>query len=176
MHFTRLTSADDTLFAPAFELYETSFPQHEQRTLDRQKAIMAQPDYYFDVIVEEGDFAGILLWWRFDGYAYIEHFAINTARRGRSLGSRSLAMFCADKALVVLEIDPPVDPVASRRESFYTRLGFCANPSPHAHPSYRREFPPHQLVVMSHPRPLEPEEYDCFADDLAHKVMADAEV
>ncbi len=176
MHFTRLTSSADTLFARAFELYETSFPVHEQRTLEKQRAIMAQPAYYFDVIVEDDDFAGILLWWRFDGYAYIEHFAINTAVRGKSLGSRSLEMFCADKALVILEIDPPVDPVATRRESFYTRLGFCANPYPHAHPAYRRQFPPHDLVVMSHDRPLEPEEYDSFADDLAHIVMADAEV
>ncbi|MCD8139156.1 MAG: GNAT family N-acetyltransferase [Planctomycetaceae bacterium] len=176
MHFTRLTSADDALFAQAFAVYETSFPLHEQRTLDKQQAIMARPAYYFDAIVEEGEFAGILLWWRFDGYAYVEHFAINTAFRGKSLGSRSLELFCADKALVILEIDPPVDPVSIRRESFYTRLGFCVNPYPHAHPSYRRQFPPHDLVVMSHDRPLEPEEYDAFSDDLAHRVMADAEV
>lgn len=175
MHFERLTSDRDGLFEQAFSLYEASFPKHEQRVLEKQRALMPDPLYHFDAIVDDGVFAGIVLYWAFRGYCYIEHFAVDAALRGRSIGSKSLSLFCAGHDLVVLEIDPPVDAVSVRREGFYQRLGFKQNPYPHAYPAYRRHFPPHELVVMSHPRPLAPQEYAQFAGDLCSVVMADAE-
>ena len=175
MRFQRLTSADDALFEEAFALYGVGFPEHERRDGEKQRALMANPLYHFDAIMDGGTFAGIMLYWLFPRYAYIEHFAIHPDRRGKSLGSGSLRLFCRRHEPVILEIDPPVDAVSVRRESFYKRLGFAANSFDHAHPAYRRSFPPHRLVVMSHPRSLTEGEYGRFAGDLAAVVMADAE-
>ena len=73
---------------------------------------------------------------------------------------------------MVLEIDPPVDEIARRRQGFYQRCGFAVNPYPHVHPPYRPEYPGHELVVLSSPRALPPAEYGAFACYLSAVVMA----
>lgn len=176
MEFHRLTSADSPLFEQAFALYATSFPRHEQRVLSKQMALMPDPQYHFDVLVQDGQFAGILLSWVLSSCTYIEHFAIDTGVRGQSLGSKALALFCQETpSTVVLEIDPPIDPISVRREHFYTRLGFQTNPYEHYHPAYQAQFPPHHLIVMSYPTALTPDGYAQFAAALSGTVMADAQ-
>ena len=68
-------------------------------------------------------------------------------------------------------VDPPVDPVSQRRQQFYERAGYQANPYPHIHPPYRTEFAGHPLVVMSWPEGLSEQEYDCFYQYLKQTVM-----
>lgn len=176
MEFHRLDSARDPLFTGAFALYESSFPEHEQRFPDKQTALMTNPLYHFDIIMDDGVFAGILLYWKISFYTYIEHFAIHASMRGNSLGSRSLKAFCENHPFVVLEIDPPVTEIAIRRESFYRRLGFKRNDYAHEHPAYRKKFPPHELVVMSYPQCMTEDEYRIFRRELGEIVMRDAEV
>lgn len=174
MKFLRLLSAQDALFPEAFALYEASFPAHERRRWPQQAALMPHSLYHFDVIVSSGVLVGIVLYWAGTDHAYVEHFAVHPAMRGRAMGSRILSAFCARHPLVVLEIDPPVDDIAQRRERFYQRLGFLSNPYPHVHPAYRQEYPPHPLVVLSHPRALTAAEYETFARALQEVVMNDA--
>lgn len=175
MEFHRLISADVPLFHQAFALYQASFPQHEQRPLAKQKALMPDLWYHFDVLLQDGQFAGILLSWALSGCVYIEHFAIDAGVRGQSLGSQALTQFCQDAAsTVVLEIDPPIDAISVRREHFYTRLGFHANPYEHHHPAYQAQFPPHRLIVMSYPAVLTSGGYEDFSHELADTVMVDA--
>lgn len=173
IEFRRLTDDKDELFAAAYAMYEVSFPPFEQRPLDKQRVLMGNPQYHFDLVMDGDALAGILLYRHFTRYAYAEHFAINPELRGKSLGSKSLEAFCDRHELVILEIDPPVDPVAVQREGFYQKLGFHSNPYSHRHPPYRPGVTPHELVVMSHARAISREEYEQFADDLANIVMAD---
>ena len=72
---------------------------------------------------------------------------------------------------MILEIDPPVDPVSQKRQRFYERAGYQANPYPHIHPPYRTEYAGHPLVVMSWPEGLSEQEYDCFYQYLKQTVM-----
>ena len=72
---------------------------------------------------------------------------------------------------VILEIDPPVDEISLRRETFYERCGYRANIHPHVHPPYRAGFPGHELVVMSRPEKLSHAEYGEFAEYLRERVM-----
>lgn len=176
MTFQRLTSDTGELFDRAFAVYRTSFPEFEQRSPEKQRVLMRNPAYHLDLVLEgeEEAFAGLLAYWEFPGYAYIEHFAIHPDFRGKSLGSAVLGEFCAGRERVILEIDPPEDDVSIRRENFYKKLGFVSNPYPHRHPAYQKRFPPHRLVTMSHPRGMSPAEYNRFADDLQNVVMSDA--
>lgn len=105
------------------------------------------------------------------GNCYVEHFAVNPALRGRSIGSGILSSFCARHPLSVLEIDPLADEVSVRRKGFYERLGFCLNPYEHRHPPYRVGNAPHPLLVMSWPRVLKQTEYSEFTEFLSHRVM-----
>lgn len=70
---------------------------------------------------------------------------------GRDLGSKVLRAFCREAGRVVLEIDPPEDEISIRRQGFYERNGFVTNPYLYIHPSFRRPFQPHRLVLMSYP-------------------------
>ena len=72
---------------------------------------------------------------------------------------------------VILEIDPPADPVSIRRKGFYERCGYAANPFLHVHPPYHRDIKGHDLVVMSCPKALGPREYEEFARSLRDSVM-----
>ena len=74
-------------------------------------------------------------------------------------------------AKVILEIDPPEDEISIRRLHFYERLGFTANPHEYTHPSFRRPFHPHRLVLMSRPGALSDDEARRFADFIRERVL-----
>ena len=173
MEFERITRADHPDFDRAFALYEKSFPIHEQRTREKQEGVLSHPEYHSEVITDQGRFVGILLFWEYPQGRYVEHFAIDPDLRGQSYGSRTLEALAQRGAPIVLEIDPPVDPVSVRRQHFYEKLGFVSNPFPHVHPPYRPGFRGHDLVVMTFPRTWEEEEYAAFAGYLGNTVMDD---
>ncbi len=115
---------------------------------------------------------GLLLYWEAEDFRYVEHFCVRPELRGRRYGAKALEVLGRDGKPVVLEIDPPVDEIARRRQGFYQRCGFAVNPYPHVHPPYRPEYPGHELVVLSSPRALTPAEYGAFACYLSAVVMA----
>lgn len=175
MEWIRHTNMDEASFAPAFALYEQSFPLHEQRFAAHQAQAMGDPRFFCESVWENGELLALLFSWRLEDICYVEHYAVNSSLRGGGLGSQILREFCQREGKVVLEIDPLVDEISRRRKGFYERLGFCANPWPHAHPPYRKANAPHELIVMSWPRELSREEYDRFYRALAREVMAYAE-
>ena len=122
----------------------------------------------------EGErFLGILLFWEAEGFRYVEHFATCPQLRGRGVGARALARLNGEGVPVVLEIDPPEDPVSRRRKGFYEGLGLVSNPWPHIHPPYRLEFSGHALEVMTFPGGWDEGQYRRFARYLDETVMAD---
>lgn len=172
MRFERLTSTDNPLFKRGMELYAISFPEHEQRELHSQQLIMSHPDYHFNLIFDGELVVGLMLCWESDNFIYVEHFCIFPELRNNSYGAKSLDLLSQRGKTVILEIDPPVDDISIRRKGFYERSGFVDNPYRHAHPSYRKEYVPHNLVVMSKPEALTQKEYDRFNNYLADTVMS----
>ena len=61
--------------------------------------------------------------------------------------------------------------ISVRRQHFYQRLGFVVNPYAYIHPSFRRPFHPHRLVLMSYPEALTYEEARGFADFIRERVL-----
>ena len=127
-----------------------------------------------------------------DKWRFIEHFATDRSLRGGGYGARALGMLARgmrkaepadfilpaalagagestlstedvlDGFVTMLEIDPPVDEISSRREAFYKRNGYTTNPYEHIHPSFRQSTPAHQLLIMSYPRAISVEEFAEF--------------
>lgn len=74
MVFKRLQDSQDGLYLQAMQLYQTSFPLHEQRKPDAQRAILQEPDYQFNLLMEEDHLLGELLCWERPNFIYVEHF------------------------------------------------------------------------------------------------------
>lgn len=178
MHFVRVTSAADSMYAAAMALYAQSFPAHEQRAAASQAAILRDPAYHFTLIFDDTTFVGMFLYWDAGRFLYVEHFCICPALRGKQYGQRALALLHAQAdhngKSVILEIDPPVDAVSIRRKGFYERAQYHANAFAHVHPPYHAENSGHALVVMSYPTPLTEAAYQKFARYLRDTVMAHA--
>ena len=172
MHLERVTRPDHPMYARAMELYCISFPAHEQREAASQERILGNEAYHFDLVYDGENFVGILLSWQREDYIYVEHFCILPECRNRRYGQRALALLQERGKPLILEIDPPVDPISQRRKGFYERCGFVENPYAHVHPPYHRGNRGHELVILSSPGPIGPEIYEAFRRDLEENVMA----
>lgn len=169
MEFHRITQVNDPLYEKALRLYGISFPTHEQRENLSQVRILQQESYHFDVICDNGEFIGEILYWDIGGTYYIEHFCVLPAMRNKHYGQKILNAYQVTP--LILEIDPPVDDVSIRRKGFYERCGFIENPYTHIHPAYHKENVGHTLVIMSSPKILETDEYERFNHYLQNTVM-----
>ncbi|MGL5416344.1 MAG: GNAT family N-acetyltransferase [Clostridium sp.] len=171
MKFIKIGNKEDKYFKEAMELYKMSFPVFEQRTLDKQIEVLGNKEYNFDIICDDEKLIGILFYWEYDKFRYIEHFAIKKELRGKNYGSKILKNFCANKKETILEIDPPTDEISIKRLKFYSKLGFKLGGFNHIHPPYRKEYKGHKLKIMSFNKDLSQKEYEEFNKYLNEQVM-----
>ena len=121
--FGRCRDASGPLMDAAMVLYRRSFPAHELRLWPDQQAVMNDPLYHFDLCLLDGALAGLILYWDFGAYIYVEHFCVEPSMRGHGLGTLILAELAKKSKPIILEIDPLTDDVAVRRKGFYERCG-----------------------------------------------------
>lgn len=171
MHFIRLISTSHPQWEKAWDIYNNSFPIFEQRTKGDQIEAMKDDMFECRVYVKDNDVVGILFFWQYDIYRYIEHFAINPQLRGQNYGSEILMEFCNSNHTTFLEIDLPIDEVSINRLHFYERLGFKMNEFDHVHPPYRKGFDGHSLKVLSFNKYIDNIEFETFNLFLAERVM-----
>lgn len=171
MHFVRITSTSHPNWEEAWYIYQNSFPIFEQRTLEHQIEAMKDDMFNCRVYIKEDIVVGILFFWQYDAYRYIEHFAINSQLRGQNYGSEILSEFSKSNCTTFLEIDLPIDEVSINRLHFYERLGFKMNGYNHVHPPYRKEYNGHKLKVLSFKKAIDNIEFDTFNLFLEERVM-----
>ena len=171
MHLERITNSTHPLYKQALELYQVSFPFHEQREAVSQEAILSNDLYHFDLIYDGDSFVGLVLYWERSNYIYVEHFCILPELRNRQYGQRTLSLLQEKGKIMILEIDPPIDAISMRRKGFYERCGFVENPYSHIHPPYHKGNAGHELVIMSSPRLILRSEYDSFNSFLKRIIM-----
>lgn len=105
-----------------------------------------------NAIKMDDEFIGLIIFWEFDDFVYIEHFATSHHVRGMGLGSKTLDYIKSRFTKpIVLEIEmPESSPIAARRMEFYRRNGF----KPiwdfnYIQPPYSPELPSLPLLLMS---------------------------
>lgn len=142
-------------FSSASAIYHEAFPPEERRPWDE---IAAGSHGLALLGVYAGDeFAGLMTIWRFDGFQYIEHFAIDNRLRGSGAGSEALGQALksgVDAGLpTVLEVEPAEDDEAasqaSRRIRFYERAGLKVVDRGYVQPPYSVGLPSVPLWIMS---------------------------
>ncbi|PKP20839.1 MAG: GNAT family N-acetyltransferase [Bacteroidetes bacterium HGW-Bacteroidetes-19] len=156
----RIQSSQDSRFEETWELYQSSFPPHEQRPLFVQKWTLRKPEYHCDIILQNEQLIALLFWWEIDTFRFIEHFAINQNIRNQGIGTQLIKEFISlSEQHVLLEVEPEQIEVNLKRIRFYERLSFEINPFPYAQPSFRDGEPPIPLHLMSYPKQLTQEQF-----------------
>lgn len=150
LKFHRILSTDDSLFERFSELFQSSFPVNERRPLESlRKIISAEPDVYCDAVLRDTVFVGLLVYWDFSDFVYVEYLAVNPDIRGGGIGARVLSQLKDFvRRSVVLEVEPPLNELAKRRIGFYERNGFVLLENEYFQPSYGL-VPGLELKLMS---------------------------
>ena len=147
LQFIPFKSRADKGWDEAWALYEISFPDCERWNAAGYDRAFGDPDFEADGIWRGEEFIGILFHWKAGDFHYVEHLAVSPRLRGQNMGSKALAAFAEG------------------------RLGFVENPQEYIHPSFRKPFHAHRLVLMSRPGPLTNEEARDFADFVRERVL-----
>lgn len=170
MIFERLTKDNKQYLEKAFKLYELSFPTYERRRFEEHLLVLENEHFHCEVMLEEETFIGILFYWLWDEWCFVEHFAIDDSLRGKQYGTRCLEAFLEHHPQVILEIEPPIEPIAIKRQRFYEKIGFKINDFEYMHPSFSKIKQPHELKLMSYPVKMTETMFSLFHSRMKNEV------
>ena len=122
-------------FDKIFSILENSFPPDEYRTYEGQKFLWNHPKYTVYVIPDdESDcIKAFITVWKFEDFAFIEHFAVNPFYRNQGLGSLILhEILNLLQCQICLEVELPKTDFAKdelilrTKRIFYQSLSICS--------------------------------------------------
>ncbi len=144
---------------PAFlKLYNESFPENERRIYKSAEHvanfIKEKGGKFHGFVYDDGgdDFVGFLTYWTFDGYVYVEHFAVDPAHRSKNIGSMMLRhLFDVAGPDVLIEVENPTTDEARRRVAFYEKNGFRLREEiTYVQPPYSMDQSGVEMSLMTH--------------------------
>ena len=135
--FERILKADHRFLKELSTLYCDSFPKEERRDLPELWKMLDESQMYFTALLLAGKCVGLLVYWKFDGFLYVEHLAVSPDQRDKGIGSEVLKWTQMQGDPVLLEVEIPYDLLSLRRVSFYNRCGFYSLPINYFQPPYR---------------------------------------
>jgi acetyltransferase, GNAT family len=154
MEFVNLKTEDYPSF---LKLYNEAFPPDERREYRDEEHlanfIKMKGGKFHAFAVKDGDlFLGFLSYWTFEGYTYIEHFAVIPEQRGKNLGREMLHhLFKEVSPNVLLEVEKPEGDIEQRRIAFYERNGFRVRDEfDYVQPPYSPDKQPVPMLLMTH--------------------------
>ena len=137
------------------KLLETAFPQEERRDKKLQREYTDQkPKFRCNLIhTSYGQPVGLINYWDFDDFIYIEHFAIDQEERRQGYGSEALTKLlekAGRRAILEVEVPHTSKDAAMQRILFYKRLGFKMRRMGYKQPPYRKgdEWLPMKLMTF----------------------------
>lgn len=142
-----------------WKIYCDSFPMEERRRQRAQIAIERNPQYQIEPLMKGDEAIGMICYWDFKAFCFIEHFAIAEAYRGSGRGKAFLADFMKGrKKPIVLEVEPPgadeaQDSERHKRIRFYEAVGFYLTDFAYLQPPYEKDHVPIPLVWMTYGMP-----------------------
>ena len=96
--------------------------------------------FYNNIILENDVPIGIVSFWNFNDFYYIEHFAISPDYRNGGYGKKVLEYLNQQiSAPIVLEVELPETEMSKRRINFYKRIGYKLIQEEYYQPPYRKQ-------------------------------------
>ncbi len=154
-------------------LFLSAFPEDERRDIANQRRnVDNNPLFCCYVAEEREESVGFITVWRFTGFCYVEHFAIDPMHRNGGYGRQTIQALLEEvRQPVVLEVELPENELSCRRIGFYQRQGFCLwSEVSYIQPAYRpggNTLPMHLMATAG----LHPEtDFERVKDCLYRKV------
>jgi ribosomal protein S18 acetylase RimI-like enzyme len=133
-----INTSDIHFYQYTEELLISTFPFEERRD-NRLQSDYSDHNKRFsnNIILDNEKPVGLLTYWDFDDFIFIEHFAVNPMKRSRGIGKTVLTLL---KEMlhrpILLEVEIPKDENSRRRIGFYQRLGFAVYETNYLQPPY----------------------------------------
>ncbi|WP_321438380.1 GNAT family N-acetyltransferase [uncultured Bacteroides sp.] len=156
----QIHTADKEHYCFVENLFTTAFPKEERREISLQREYTDHKKHFHNniILIDEVP-VGFIVYWKFDSFFYVEHFAIDATKRDGGYGQKALdALKEQLKSPIVLEVEQPRDEISERRIRFYQRQGYQLWKNEYQQPPYRKKdnYLPMQLMVHG--------ELDCDSD------------
>jgi len=137
------------------KLYIESFPPNERRPVLEMHHLMEENDKFrVFVLIDEGanGRVGLITYWNFNSFIYLEHFAINPESRNGGYGGKAIRALIESTDVSILgEIElPSSSEFAARRLNFYIKYGFKAWDLPYEQPPYEEGFDPIPMLLLTY--------------------------
>lgn len=153
------------------DLYEKSFPIEERRDFSLVLDIYKTDLLSLNLIYDNETMVGILNYWDFNDFLYIEHLAVSEQYRNRKIASKVLEQLNTQNKLIVLEVELPRDELSKRRIDFYQRNAFSIQPYPYFQPPYRKGEERIKMHLMANTqKPINKTKYDEVVSIIEKKV------
>lgn len=150
----QLIRADKGELKDIYAQMQKNFIPDEVRDYSDVERLHGNGKYAVYHIEENGEKIGFMGVWTLTGFAFLEHFVVYENFRNGGNGGKALDLLKEKFGAVVLEAEPPQEPMQIRRVKFYERHGMCLNPQEYWQPPYRESGNACNLKIMSYPRPL----------------------
>lgn len=149
-------------FSSVYKRLIDAFPYEERRNECDEEKCFLKKEFNFCEITDNGESVGLIVFWIFSDFLFIEHIAINQENRGNGYGTKAIEFLKEKYNLpIILEAESPETEIQKKRIKFYENLGFKVNLYDYTQPSYHNaESVP--LLVLSFPKVLEQSEFDEF--------------
>ncbi len=149
-------------FSEVYKRLIDAFPYEERRDEVDEKKCFLKSQFNFCEITDENKSVGLIVFWVFNKFLFVEHIAINKEIRSKGYGSKTFELLKTQYNLpIILEAESPETEMQKKRIKFYENLGFKVNSYDYTQPSYHNaECVP--LLVLSFPKVLNENEFDEF--------------
>ena len=158
MEFLKIEPEDKSRWSEVWKLYEESFPVAERRKAEDHLSACNQ-------------LIGLMFFWEWDNYRYLEHLAVNPDLRGHGYGTQLLNYLRESKHTIILEIDPLINELSVRRLQFYERSGFTLTPYRFVHLPYQLDGIKQELLILSYPKMISKEQHNHFLKFVGEEVI-----
>ena len=151
MYIRPITTADKT-YQFVENLLVEAFPTNERRDLSLQRNNTDyEPQFCCNVLEDDKKAIGLLNFWEFLEFYYVEHFAISKQFRNKNYGTKTIeTLLNKTKKPIIIEVERPDDELAKRRINFYLRAGFKLDHHDYLQPPYRLTDKAYPMYIMSH--------------------------
>lgn len=176
MKFKAIKHLNSEQWQKAWSLYENSFPEAERRKLEDHKRATENKLFHPLSVWDDNQFIGIVFYWEWSNYRYVEYLAVSPDLHGHGYGSKIIKKIRDSQHTVILEIDPLINELSVRRLQFYEQAGFTLTPYRFIHLPYRINGKPQELLILSYPKMISKEQHKEFIHFIDNNIRAYCEM